>query len=228
MIINNIEILILILIILGLSNWYIYFQNKSSKNNNYDDNIIDKINNNIDQKLKLLELKNEFIENKLNNINNIDREVYLNNIDQKVHLNNIDQKVHLNNIDQKLHPEDYVSRRDQDVVFNNFAPPERRYYKEINIPTRGYPDNYQLVGLLMRENTEHIYNLYGRQKYPGADQYEYYIQGVLHNNNVKIPLKIKGDKEIEDEIEINIPGTDKNKGLFKVKLYNYNLLKYIP
>jgi hypothetical protein len=306
MTISNIEILILILIILGLSNWYIYWQNKNT-NYNYDDTILDKINNTIDIKLKqnfkILEnnknkdienidnknikdieyIDNKNIKNNNNNIKDIEyidnksiknnnikdnqyiennniKDIYKQNIEnnnikdnqyiennnikdieyidnnkdnqyiykQIIENNNIKDIENIKDIYTYIHPEDYVSKRDKNVVYNNFAPPERRYYKEINIPTRGYPDNYQLIGILLRDNTENGYNLYGRQKYPGANQYEYYIQGVFHHNSIKIPIRTKGDKEIEDGMEIHIPGTDKKHGLFKLKLYDYDLLRYIP
>jgi len=103
-------------------------------------------------------------------------------------------------------------------------PPERL----INYPTRGFPSNYELYGIVIRNNTETIYNLYGRQKYPGSSQYEYYIEGKGNNNtNVKIPLNIRGDKELEDETYIEIPGLDR-QGLYQVKLYKMELPRYIP
>ena len=61
-----------------------------------------------------------------------------------------------------------------------------------------------------------------------TNQYEYFVQSVMHNNDVKIPIKINGDKEIEDGQNIMIPGTNKNIGEFKVKLYEYDAPRYIP
>lgn len=99
----------------------------------------------------------------------------------------------------------------------------------INYPTRGYPTDYQLYGIIIRNNTETIFNLYGRQKYPGSSQYEYYIEGKGNNNtNVKIPLKIPGDKELEDNNYIEIPEMDNKYGLFQVKLYKIMEPRYIP
>lgn len=99
----------------------------------------------------------------------------------------------------------------------------------INYPTRGYPTDYQLYGIITRNNTETIFNLYGRQKYPGSSQYEYYIEGKGNNNtNVKIPLKITGDKELEDNNYIEIPEMDNKYGLFQVKLYKIMEPRYIP
>ena len=130
--------------------------------------------------------------------------------------------------------------RDYKVLLDELTAPERRIPRHeypniqvrqnINVPTRGYPDNYQLMGILMRENTETLYQLFGRQKYPGSSQYEYYVKSGNDDmkNNVKIPLENKNDKEIDDGQTINIPGTDPTKGEFKVKLYKYDLPRYIP
>ena len=116
------------------------------------------------------------------------------------------------------------------VYYDDFQPPEQinRHVRSINIPTRGFPENYQLKGLLLRDNTETAYNLFGRQKFPGSSQYEYYIIANMDRNHVKIPLKINGDKEIEDGQTINVPGTNQNNGSFTVKLYDYDVPRYIP
>jgi hypothetical protein len=143
-------------------------------------------------------------------------------------------EINVDDIERKL----YLNQRDANVLYNEFAPPERRvadiqypyrYVKnQLNIPTRGYPDNYQLMGILLRDNTETSYNLFGRQKFPGSNQYDYYVQGKMGYNDVKIPINSIGDREIEDGITIKIPGTDYKKGNFKVKLYNLDAPRYIP
>jgi len=173
---ENIEILFILCILLGMSNLFIIFQNNKYPKYNYEDSILDKLNNHI------LELKknNKIIENEFNMIN------------------------------LKMN--------------DNILPPERKYI--INFPTRGYPDNYQLMGILQRDNTETAYNLYGRQTYPGSSLYEYYVHAIINNNNIKIPLNI--NKEIFDEQEINISGANKDNNLFRVKLYSYNTPRYIP
>ena len=125
--------------------------------------------------------------------------------------------------------ENKISERDRNVLYDDFKPPERRYNNlRINIPTRGYPDNYQLMGLVMRDNTETAYNLFGRQKFPGSSQYEYYVTANMDRNNVKIPIKINGDKEIENGQNIQIPGTNLNNGNFTAKLYEFDTPRYIP
>lgn len=209
-------ILIILCIIIGFTSWYIYIIKKDTnmfdKVKYYIDNIKSKQNNKIIQP----------------NIINYDvQDTYVNN-------NSID----LNNNSIDLNNRIILENRDRKTLYDNFAPPERRLPEYqypfnikniINIPSRGYPDNYQLMGIVIRDNTETAYNLYGRQTYPSSNEYEYYVQ--LHgysDTNVKIPIKIKGNREITDDQEIQIIGTNSSKGIFKVKLYNYDTPRYNP
>ena len=132
----------------------------------------------------------------------------------------------------------FLNQRDRQVLNDNLTPPERRlpehnypynYVKsQINIPTRGLPDNYHLIGVVLRNNTESAFNLFGRQTYPGSNQWEYYVQGSMSDTSVKIPINIRGDREIEDGQTISVPGTDPSKGDYTVKLYNYDQPRYNP
>jgi hypothetical protein len=172
--------------------------------------------------------------------------IVINNETQKpkenIIINNETQKpkenIVINNDNSFIEKRKILEYRDSEVKYNDFKPPERRIpeylypTKEIkqiiNIPSRGYPDNYQLMGVLLRENTETAFNLFGRQTYPGSNQYEYYAQGTMHNNHVKLPINKKGGKELYDGDEVRIPGTNGDKGLFKVKLYELNIPRYNP
>lgn len=130
----------------------------------------------------------------------------------------------------------FLNIRDKKVLYDNFYPPERRDYiqsypdyyikQNFNIPTQGYPDNYQILGIVVRDNTETVYNLFGRQTFPRSNQYEYYIENTV--TNVKIPIKTHGNKEIEHNQIISIPGTNINNGTFVVKLYEYDKPRYNP
>lgn len=199
--------LIIVCIFIGLSAWYI------QNNNNYNnDNILNSLSN----KIAKLEIKSENIQHDISNIDD-----------------NIERR-DTEDIKRRI----FLKKRDEQTLYNDFKPPERRvpetqypyrYVKtQINIPTRGYPDNYQLLGVLLRDNTESAYNLFGRQKYPGSSQYEYYVQGKMDYNDVKLPLDIPGQKELDDGQIVKIPGTDPSKGEFKVKLYNFDSPRYIP
>lgn len=131
----------------------------------------------------------------------------------------------------------YLNTRDRGVLYDDFAPPEKRVPEylypfnhvknRLNIPTRGYPENYQVLGVLLRENTETAYNLFGRQTYPGSNLWEYYCENDKYNN-VKLPVKIRGDKEIMDGDTVHVPGMDNKNGHFRVKLYKFDEPRYIP
>lgn len=176
---------------------------------------------------------------------------YIHN-DKKKHINEIDYSYNqgmLNNISNTISQlsnkikENYQKRilleeRDIDVLYNDLHPPERRqpehsypseYLKtRINIPTRGYPDNYQLLGVLLRNKTETAYKLFGRQTFPGSNQWEYFIIGNMDGNDIKLPLTINGNKEIEDGQIISVPGTNPKYGEITTKLYNFDVPRYNP
>jgi hypothetical protein len=194
-------IIIIFCLFIGLTTWYIHID-KNIRRNMDDPNY--KYNDNI-----LNKILKKVSETDKNNI-------FINNLEKR-----------------KL-----LDIRDSEVLYNNFAPPERRVPEHvyptkelkqmINIPTRGIPENYQILGIVSRENTETAYNLYGRQTFPSSNQYEYYVQSNMDGNIVKIPITRKGNKEILDGETIHIDGTDKNRGQFKVKLYNYDVPRYNP
>ena len=200
-------ILIIFCIFIGLAAWYIHNDKKKNIDNinyKFNDSILDIINK------KMLEnkmLENKMLENKM-----------------------------LEN--KNLQKRKFIQNRDHQVLFNNFVAPERRQPEHaypvgqvrntINFPTRGLSDNYHQVGLLFRNNTETAFKLFGRQKFPGSNQWEYFAQGVMSNNDIKIPITVRGDREIEEGQIIVVPGTDNSKGGFRVKLYNYDLPRYNP
>ena len=145
----------------------------------------------------------------------------------------------LTNINMKQEePKDIFIERDKKVINNILVAPERRlprhayppkYLKDaINIPTRGYPDNYQQMGMLIRKNDEKILKLFGRQTYPGSSKYEYYVVDSNSNTDNKIPLKVNGDRELDDKQQIDVPWLDPSRGKFDVKIYDYNAPRYNP
>ena len=103
--------------------------------------------------------------------------------------------------------------------------PNKYIKKLINIPTQGHPDNYHHIGNLTRENDEKIIKLFGRQYHPGSSQWEYY--GTDEDAN-KFSIETKNRKELYDDDDIAINVFNKDKGLFKVHLYEYNTPRYNP
>lgn len=127
-----------------------------------------------------------------------------------------------------------LNRRDASIVNNKLVAPERRhdavnYIKlqdklKINEYTKGEPENYQLVGLLYKENEDKKYQLFGRRIYMGSPEWEYFIGGKDTGGlDYKFPLDIK--EEIYDGSTIVNP-IDNDK--YKVKIYNFDKPRYIP
>lgn len=99
----------------------------------------------------------------------------------------------------------------------------------IDIPTRGYPDNYTQIGILLdtkksTSNPNNIVRLFGRQTYPGSNKYEYYITVSSGQDIIKIPLETKR-LELYDDDEIYIQELNST---YRVKLYDYDAPRYYP
>ena len=134
----------------------------------------------------------------------------------------------------------WLKKRDYDVVYDPLSPPEKRIEAlqrididdpgtRFNIRTRGEPDNYILLGILYSNNnttTNVKYQLFGRQIYPGAYEWEYYIRGKDNGGlDYKIPIKHKNNNEIYngDDIFVDIDNTT-----YKAKIYPYDQPRYNP
>jgi hypothetical protein len=132
----------------------------------------------------------------------------------------------------------FIMSRDKKVIHDPIFPPHKRLprhiyrnnvYSHFNIPSRGYPDNFQILGILTRNSDEKSLQLFGRQKYPGSRTYEYFVTGNDSNGlQTKLPLKTSNDKEIYDNDVIDIPQLNSSKGKFKVSLYDLNAPVYNP
>jgi hypothetical protein len=250
---NIIYILLLIFIIIYISNKLFKNNNEQNFRQNNEQTIRQNNEQTIRQNNEQNLRQNNVQDIKQNNVQDIKQnnvqDIKQNN-EQDIKQNNVqdikqtnDQTIKQTNVQDNNNVQinelllyEYNNNRDRKVLYDDFTAPERRDYinnkyslqKIINLPTRGYPDNYQLIGILLRNNTENGFNLFGRQKFQGSNQYEYYAVGKLNNTDIKIPLSVKGDKELFDGDEILVQGTDSDKGLFIVKLYNYETYRYNP
>ena len=140
--------------------------------------------------------------------------------------------------ENRLSLDDEIRNRDLGVIHDITKAPERRVerhqylthqiQKVVNLPTRGYPDDYQMLGVLTRESDEKMLNLFGRQQYPGSDIWEYYVSDSTTNIPIKIPVVINNNRELLEDIMINIPVFDNSKGKFKLTLYKYDTPRYLP
>jgi len=95
-----------------------------------------------------------------------------------------------------------IKQRDLGVIANPLIAPERRTErptidmtlpllknKYIGLPTRGSYDTYQNSGYLVdSSNADNVLKLFGRQKWPGSTQYEYYAIKSTAVDQFKVPL----------------------------------------
>jgi hypothetical protein len=133
----------------------------------------------------------------------------------------------------------YLENRDRRVLYDPLVAPERRppinqypyplvYKNLINYPTRGYPENYQELGLAIRKEDEKYLQLFGRPTFPGSNQWEYYVRAEKDGYVNKIPINTRNKKELYDGDTIDVIGMNQEKGKFIIKLFDYNTPRYNP
>jgi len=103
--------------------------------------------------------------------------------------------------------------RDYRVVNDPLYPPEQRsdysmgnslYNGYYRYPTRGYPPPYQMKGYLVDETDDkNIISIFGRPKYSGSTEYQYYVSKRDINNN-EIKISISNNREIFDKDIVKI------------------------
>lgn len=113
---------------------------------------------------------------------------------------------------------DNVTKYDYNVLFNPLVVPRKREPRYIaekfrllqSMYTRGYPvDTFNWQGYLInKDNNEDILKLFGRQKYIGGNQYEYYaMKGLGTFDEMRIELdKQKKELYTNDEVTIDMFG----------------------
>jgi len=132
-----------------------------------------------------------------------------------------------------------ITNRDYRIIYDPLAPAVQRpatsvfpptdIARYIDIPTRGYPDNYQYIGNLVRNNDEKVIKLFARQRLERRDQYEYYgISADMQGLDYKIPIETKYYQELYDGDEIDVSYYDTAKGKFKVMIFPDQTFRYNP
>lgn len=133
-------------------------------------------------------------------------------------------------------PQDSIESHDRDKIYDPLKAPTRRIErgqlpsqqlkKYLDITTRGDTDNYQQIGILIKENDDQqvsVLRLYGRRKYPGSYQYEYYTAIPNGLDNIKIPIEDTKNKELYTDDKVTVLNQEYN-----VKIYPLQELRYSP
>lgn len=130
---------------------------------------------------------------------------------------------------QKTEPEtDPVTEFDVDTLSNPFIQPRRRPPRHVfnnmwphrKMYTRGLPDTFSKIGYLIDESSNNndsakVIHLFGRQKYPNSNDYEYYGIAMMGDNQVKVEFD-KQRKELYDGDKIMVPILNKE---YEVKIH---------
>ena len=127
-----------------------------------------------------------------------------------------------------------------DDIMDKLLPPSRVYHSkyipkksnEINISTRGEPEPYQQIGILINETSNLMLPLFGQPKYPGSQHWLYYTQSDKFQS-VKLPIEQNGKdcqadlgcKEVQTDDTLNVPGYTQ---IFNVRLYENQKMRYLP
>ncbi len=228
---NGSLIIIIILVVIGI---FIFISNKN-KNDSSQDTNNEEIQN----------LKNDFLVEKNKNLilNQQVQQTEQQNQQNEKKIQNIENKNIINNNQNNLdNPLFVVDRRYQRAV-NPFLPPLRSNPNEpvtslslqglgvpINIPTRGFSQDFQQVGIITGGNQ--ILPLFGRTIWNGSNKWNYFTSTDSFQS-VKIPIQNKkrdctqefGCDELYDKDKIFIPAYNKE---FEVSIYRLDSPRYIP
>lgn len=130
---------------------------------------------------------------------------------------------------------DPIKNYDYNKLVNPLEEPTKRvdryllgpldYRNMFNHPVRGYPDNPRWLGILINDqdtSDNKILKLFGRQKYPRSEQYEYYTMINMGFDQIKVHIKRR--KELYDHDTVSIPELGKS---YTVKLNKDDEYQYI-
>ena len=149
---------------------------------------------------------------------------------------NVKNNFIIKNYDKKILKDYFTAPRNrvENDIINNLD-----LYDNFNLSTHGKLNDYHIIGILnlskkSDEKTEiennateynNILQLYGRQKYPGGREYEYYTFITSGNQNIKIPINNKNKTELYDGDEVYIKELNK---YYIVSKYPMEEIVYIP
>jgi hypothetical protein len=133
-----------------------------------------------------------------------------------------------------------INNENNDPLSNAYLPPLRNnnnFIKPKPIPTQSFDTNYQQMGILTRNNSNHhneILPLMGKRKMTSRYKWQYYTISSGHGNlQTKLPVSVKGKSctgeygcdEIYNNDSVYVEGF---KDVFVATIYENNTFEYIP
>ena len=114
---------------------------------------------------------------------------------------------------------------------DNYRPDrKRRINKPFNYPTRGPPEEYDMVGFLQdSDDSNKLQQLYGRRTYPNSNSWNYFVKSDQYHQ-IPIPVTLDGKnctdetgcKELQNNDNINLLNKEHTATIYKPEPYYYN------
>jgi hypothetical protein len=107
---------------------------------------------------------------------------------------------------------------------------KRRINKPFNYPTRGPPEEYDMVGFLQdSDDPNKLQQLYGRRTYPNSNSWNYFVKSDQYHQ-IPIPVTLDGKnctdetgcKELQNNDNINLLNKEHTATIYKPEPYYYN------
>jgi hypothetical protein len=99
------------------------------------------------------------------------------------------------------------------------------YRRMFNYPTQGYPDTYRWLGILICTDDDvpknKIIKLFGRQKYPNSNDYQYYTMINMDHDQIKVHIHRRRELYDDDIVDISELGKK-----YKVQLNKDDDMRY--
>ena len=99
-----------------------------------------------------------------------------------------------------------------------------------NYPTRGPPQEYDMVGFLQDpDDSNKLQQLYGRQTYPNSNNWNYFVKSDQYHQ-IPIPVSVDGQnctdergcKELTNQDSLNLFNKEHTATIYKPEPYYYN------
>ena len=148
-----------------------------------------------------------------------------NSTDNNEYKNDIIKNDVISNYDKKMLYDPFIKQYDRPSSYVIGNP---KIWKYINIPTRGLPDTFHIIGTLTSSNDNDpdnkILQLFGRQKYIGGNSpWEYYTIISSGNNNIKINIGEMNELYDGDNVYIKELTSD-----YTLNKYPNDIMQYNP
>ena len=130
--------------------------------------------------------------------------------------------------------EEFVKEEDEEPYREDIYRPDRkrRINKPFNYPTRGPPEEYDMVGFLQdSDDSSKLQQLYGRRTYPNSNSWNYFVKSSQYHQ-IPIPVTLDGRnctdetgcKELQNNDNINLLNKEHSATIYKPEPYYYNPL----